>query len=306
VTLNTPPVAAFTATPNELTVALDAAGSSDPDGTISSYAWDFGDSTTGTGARPSKTYASAGTYQVRLTVTDNDGGTASTTKPVTVTAPVTVIAEDTFNRTVSNGWGTATTGGAWTTTNTAANFAVSAGTGRITVPTAGSTRAIYLGSASSSDADVQVGIAVDKAATGGGTYVSVIGRRVASQGDYRAKLRLVAGGSARLSITHVSSGNVETVIVPETAVPGLTVAAGERVNVRLQATGTGSTALRAKAWKAGTTEPATWLVTGTNALSGMQTAGSFGLVAYLSGSSTNAPHVVSFSGFRVARASALP
>ena len=51
---------------------------------ITSYAWDFGDGSTGVGATPSHTYATAATYVVRLTVTDNDAKTATTTNNVTV------------------------------------------------------------------------------------------------------------------------------------------------------------------------------------------------------------------------------
>lgn len=55
------------------TCRFDGSASSDPDGRIASYAWDFGDSTTGTGATVSHTYGKPGTYLVQLTVTDNDG-----------------------------------------------------------------------------------------------------------------------------------------------------------------------------------------------------------------------------------------
>lgn len=62
--------------------------SSDPDGTIVSQLWDYGD---GTGARPTleHIYSTAGTYTITLTVTDNAGGqaTASTTATVTETPP---------------------------------------------------------------------------------------------------------------------------------------------------------------------------------------------------------------------------
>src|SRR3989454_307751 len=71
-----PPVASFTATPNPViegaTVTFDASGSSDPDGTIDSYVWNFGDSTFGSEAITSHPYAGAGTYNVTLNVTDND------------------------------------------------------------------------------------------------------------------------------------------------------------------------------------------------------------------------------------------
>ena len=85
--------------------------STDSDGTIVSSAWDFGDTTTGTGATTSHTYAAAGTYNVTLTVTDNRSGTNSVTHPVTIT---NYYASDTFERTVANGLGTADNGGAWT------------------------------------------------------------------------------------------------------------------------------------------------------------------------------------------------
>ncbi len=68
------PTAAFTATPDGLSVAFDGSGSTDPDGTITSWAWDFGDGSTSTEATTtSHTYAAEGTYTVTLVVTDNDG-----------------------------------------------------------------------------------------------------------------------------------------------------------------------------------------------------------------------------------------
>ena len=63
------------ATPNYLSVQFDGTGSSVQFGTITSYAWDFGDGTTGTGATAQHTYATAGTYTVTLTVTGSLGGT---------------------------------------------------------------------------------------------------------------------------------------------------------------------------------------------------------------------------------------
>jgi PKD repeat protein len=48
-------------------------GSTDQDGTVAGWHWDFGDGSTADGASVSHTYASPGSYTVRLTVTDNDG-----------------------------------------------------------------------------------------------------------------------------------------------------------------------------------------------------------------------------------------
>lgn len=82
-----PPAPAIDATATDLDVAFDGSGSSDPDGTVTSYAWDFGDGTTGSGAAPRHTYAAGGTYQVSLSVTDDQSSTATIAKSVTVVAP---------------------------------------------------------------------------------------------------------------------------------------------------------------------------------------------------------------------------
>lgn len=65
-------------------VNFDGTTSADPDGSIVSYQWDFGDGSTITGALPSHTYNTAGNYTVRLTVTDDDGATNATTMAMVV------------------------------------------------------------------------------------------------------------------------------------------------------------------------------------------------------------------------------
>ena len=86
--VNAAPVASFGSNCVELTCSFDASASADPDGNIASYAWDFGDGTTASGAAASRTFASAGDKSVTLTVTDNEGATAAVTKTVTAVAPV--------------------------------------------------------------------------------------------------------------------------------------------------------------------------------------------------------------------------
>jgi VCBS repeat-containing protein len=73
-------------------VSFDGSGSSDVDGTIAAYHWNFGDSTTGTGVSPTHTYAAAGTYTVSLTVTDNDGATDMATTTANIVAATADIA----------------------------------------------------------------------------------------------------------------------------------------------------------------------------------------------------------------------
>jgi PKD repeat protein len=81
---NKPPTAAFSSSVSGLTASLDGSGSTDADGTVAGYAWDFGDGQTGSGKTASHGYAAAGTYSVKLTVTDNAGTTGTVTKSVKV------------------------------------------------------------------------------------------------------------------------------------------------------------------------------------------------------------------------------
>ncbi|MFC2099511.1 PKD domain-containing protein [Candidatus Bipolaricaulota bacterium] len=88
---NAPPTASFTVSLTTgaapLIVALNASASNDPDGTIVSYEWSFGDGNTGTGMSGLHTFASQGAYIVTLTVTNNEGATATATTAILVTSP---------------------------------------------------------------------------------------------------------------------------------------------------------------------------------------------------------------------------
>ncbi|MDZ4862486.1 MAG: PKD domain-containing protein [Gemmatimonadota bacterium] len=68
-------------------VAFSSSGSTDPDGTIASYLWDFGDGTTSTQANPSKSYSAAGNFTLSLTVTDNLGATGTAQASATISPP---------------------------------------------------------------------------------------------------------------------------------------------------------------------------------------------------------------------------
>jgi PKD repeat protein len=85
------PVAVATATPDSgntpLTVNFSSVGSTDLDGTIVSYFWDFGDGATSTTANPQHIYTVAGNYVATLKVTDNLGATTSNTVAIEVTTP---------------------------------------------------------------------------------------------------------------------------------------------------------------------------------------------------------------------------
>jgi hypothetical protein len=87
-TNNRPPEAHATATPTSgtapLVVRFDGTGSTDPDGTLVSYAWNFGDGQQGTGPTVSHSYSQPGTYTATLTVTDDGGASTSDTITLSV------------------------------------------------------------------------------------------------------------------------------------------------------------------------------------------------------------------------------
>ncbi|WP_345602263.1 PKD domain-containing protein, partial [Streptomyces chumphonensis] len=75
------PTASFTVFCMQDVCDFDARRSSDPDGDIAAYAWDFGDGTGGSGATVSHRYPAAQqNYTVRLTVTDTAGHTGTATR----------------------------------------------------------------------------------------------------------------------------------------------------------------------------------------------------------------------------------
>lgn len=130
---NIGPTAAFTVSNiGSLQISVNASGSSDPDGSIVSYAWNFGDGGTGSGQSATHTYASAGTYNVTLTVTDDDGATGALTKAANpVGAPAANFTSSqnnlqvTFTDTSTAGAGASITSRVWNfgdgTTSGAAN-----------------------------------------------------------------------------------------------------------------------------------------------------------------------------------------
>lgn len=106
-TPNAAPVASFNYSPTSAMalqpLVFDASGSSDSDGSIVSYAWTFGDNLDSfTGQRVTHVYAGADTYEVSLTVTDDDGATNRTTQTVTVTGNVLPTASFTTSATSLN------------------------------------------------------------------------------------------------------------------------------------------------------------------------------------------------------------
>lgn len=289
---NQNPVASFVATPNGLSVSVDGTASNDPDGSIASYAWTFGDGGTAAGATAGHAYAAAGTYTVTLTVTDNRGGQGTTSKPVTVTATTgTVLAKDAFERSVASGWGAATTGGSWTGSGSATSYTVASGTGQMIDP-AGVTKTETLNAVSSNATDTTVTFTTDVLSPGGGIFVSAIGRQVGSVG-YEGRAWISPSGAVQVQL--LQSGST----IAAVPVSGLTYTAGQQLNLRVQVFGTSPTTVRAKLWPAIQAEPAAWQASITDATAALQASGSVGLRAYLSAAATLSPVTVKFDNYQV-------
>ena len=299
---NRAPTAAFSSVATDLSVALDGSSSTDLDGTVVGWSWVFGDGTTGAGATASHSYASAGTFDVSLTVTDDAGATGSVARQVVVVAPNPsgALAIDTFGRTLAGGWGIADAGGPWTATGTASRLSVAAGVG-VHTGAAGGTLVSSLEQVSSTSSDTRVTLSADKVPSGSGAYLTLQGRRVSTTDSYGARVRLRSDGAVEL---HLTKGNGTP--MRGGVVSGLSFAAGDRLQVRLWVDGTTPTTVQAKVWTAGQPEPSDWTVTTTDATSTLQEPGSVAIATYLFGSVTNGPVAVSYDDFWVGKAGAAP
>jgi PKD repeat protein len=115
---NQPPRAVMSGTPSSgpapLTVTFDGSGSTDPDGSVTSWAWSFGDGAVGTGVRTTHVYSSPGTYTASLTATDNGGASNSSSGAIVVQgqapgAPTGLKATALPKSAINLGWTNATT-----------------------------------------------------------------------------------------------------------------------------------------------------------------------------------------------------
>jgi len=219
---------------------------------------------------------------------------AGFTATVPAGAAEATLAQDSFTRTAATGWGTATTGGTWSST---AGLSVN-GAGKMSLA-AGQGRTSGLTGLSQSASSTTVTAALDKLPSSGSSYLYVTGRQVGAD-QYRAKVRIQADGSVRVDAARLVGG-AEQALASKT-VEGLTYKAGQKLNIRVQVTGIAPTTVSAKVWAAGATEPSGWQATGTDTAASLQKAGTISLGAYLSGSATNAPVTATYDDLKTVQA----
>ncbi|BDZ51952.1 hypothetical protein GCM10025867_41930 [Frondihabitans sucicola] len=197
-------------------------------------------------------------------------------------APVTV-ASDSFTRTVSSGWGSATKGGAWSTSvRSGARATVSAGHGVISGLAKGTSASTQLTSVSVLDTDVTGTIGLPTKAA---TLYSAFEIRRQTNASYRGRLELSAKGTAVLAVSRVTkSGEVN---LGRVTLPG-TYAPATRIATEFQVTGTSPVSIRGRAARVGAAMPSWQLTVKDSSSARITTAGRVGLWQYSSGSNSAA------------------
>ena len=192
---NVPPTAAFTTSCTFLDCTFDASTSTDSDGTVTDYAWDFGDGQTGTGANPEHVYDQPGTYTISLTVTDNQAATDGTSATqVVVGAPAA--------STVSYVGG-AVTQGNLSTPNVTTPATVSAGDRMLLVLTLNASTRVL------SDPTGVTGWTVLGTTTSGSMQTRVY-TKIAAAGDANKKVTVTMDLAAKYTMTVADYSGVRT------------------------------------------------------------------------------------------------
>lgn len=196
---------------------------------------------------------------------------------------------DTFTRSTSNGWGTATSGQAWTREGGAdADFSVNGSAGAIGVTAVNSARWVTLAQSSKSwDVEFRSRTLVTATTQPINTYIGLM--LTGTTAGYIARMAFYQDQSVRLSIEEMPFA----LLASEVTVGGLTHAANTWYRLRFQCIGG---VLRARAWLDGGTEPSGWHV---NAADTTYTSGGMGVRAVLTSGNTNAlPVAVQYDDVR--------
>lgn len=285
---NQSPTAKISASSSDFVATLSGADSSDPDGKIASFAWDFGDGTSGSGAQIQHVYEKGGTYTVKLTVTDDRGAKHTATYSLTITAPP---AFDSFSRSAANGWGTATGNGTWVVSGGSAAFSVADGVGKISLAPS-HTREALVPTVLAAGTLTETKVSSDQVADGAAGHVTVVGRMVGTN-YYGGRVRFEPGGVVRVYALRNETALANSYVLPQS------YKAGTRLNVKVSVTGTSPTTVKVRVWVVGTAEPGTWNVVASDSHAALQKPGSPGLNGYVSRASRHAVTVFRIDDYKV-------
>jgi probable HAF family extracellular repeat protein len=232
---------------------------------------------------------------------------ASSSAPtLAASATPTVLVSDSFSRGVTDAWGQADTGGAYSLFGTRADYDVAAGVGSMRLPAPRTTRRAILGNVVARDVDLSVRVKVNRlpARGGSGQYAYLVARHQAGGAEEQAHLRIGSDGNVYLGAGHTADGTVAgaTPLATEVRVRGLVATPNTWFRLRLQIVGTNPTTLRLRLWRDGSTEPQTWPFVATDKRAALQRAGTIGLMAYVSLPTANAPVTFRFDDLRAVAA----
>jgi hypothetical protein len=204
----------------------------------------------------------------------------------------TPSALDQFGRSASSGWGSATVGGAWSTSGgSASDYDVNGSVGRHSHGTRNVFRYTSLNGLSLADVEVRASITIPVVPTGDGLSAFILARANIGTGAYYFA-RLTAATTSTVQLTLRKRLPAETLLA--TAPHTLPFTAGATYRVRLQIEGT---TVRAKAWPLGGVEPEDWEVSATDT---SLTSGAVGCGSFIPTTNTNTlPVVFSFDDVEV-------
>ncbi len=201
-------------------------------------------------------------------------------------ADQTTAVSDTFSRTSTTTWGTATTGGTYTYEGASGGFATPTTYGSMSFSASGTERQASLTATTTLDTDATIQFTVSKKPTGGDVKALVVSRQGADGSAYRGYLRVRPSGEIFVGVEkRVAAGSA--VIIEEAPISVGVMAVSSFWRLRFWVSGTSPTRLRAKAWKT-SAQPASWSIDTTDSESTLQDAGFVGLRGRVESGVTNA------------------
>jgi hypothetical protein len=227
----------------------------------------------------------------RLQVSDSSGVLATLTvgaRTVAMRGPSRTFTEnkrpfvDAFTRTSSSGFGASPGGGNWSQSGTVTLYTVNGSVGQISCDVANSSRHATIVD-TLTDVDVTALVTVTTVPAGATSSIALSFGYTDTNNSNRARLLVTTAGAVQLALESEVGGSVTTHGAATQVGTGFT--AGQWWRIRAQRTGP---TIRCRAWRDGTTEPATWLHTATTTAN---PSGRVGFRALASTGSTGLPRL---------------